>query len=123
MEHEAGGDPWGAIARALGVDRHDLLFWEKVAKVVHAPRLPGFQSQEKPQLLLVGFLHIAHHLHGDVVKRQEHGKPCPDPSTLRAVANPAWLVFDINIMAASDEALLLAPWTSLCVCASYVLYA
>ena len=82
-EHEAGGDPWRAVAQALGVEPHDLLFWEKVAKVVHAARLPGFHSQEKPQLLLVGFLHITHHPQGDVVKRQEHCKPCLDPSTLR----------------------------------------
>ncbi|KAL3162894.1 hypothetical protein ABBQ32_009341 [Trebouxia sp. C0010 RCD-2024] len=55
MEHDGGGDPWRAIAQALGVEPHDLLFWEKVAKVVHAPRLPGFQSQEKPQPLLKEF--------------------------------------------------------------------
>lgn len=56
MEHEGGGDPWRAIAQALGVEPHDLLYWEKVAKVVHAPRLPGFQAPENPQPLLVCFL-------------------------------------------------------------------
>lgn len=55
MEHQGGGDPWHAIAQALGAEPHDLLFWEKVAKVVHAPRLPGYKSQDKPQPLLVGF--------------------------------------------------------------------
>ena len=54
MEHEGGCDPWGTIAEALGVETHNLLFWEKLAKVVHAPRLPGVQSQDKPQPLLVG---------------------------------------------------------------------
>ncbi|KAL3161025.1 hypothetical protein ABBQ38_009409 [Trebouxia sp. C0009 RCD-2024] len=55
MEHEGGGDPWRAIAQALGVEPHDLLYWEKVAKVVHAPRLPGFQAPENPQPLLKEF--------------------------------------------------------------------
>ena len=55
MEHEGGSDPWCAVAKALGVEVHNLLFWDKLAKVVHAPRLPGSQSQDKPQLLLVGF--------------------------------------------------------------------
>lgn len=54
MEHEGGSDPWHAIAKALGVEIHNLLFWEKLAKVVHAPRFPGYQSQDKPQPLLVG---------------------------------------------------------------------
>ena len=56
MEHEGGSDPWCSIAKALGVEAHNLLFWERVAKVVHAPRLPGYQSQDKPQPLLVGAL-------------------------------------------------------------------
>ena len=56
MEHEGGSDPWCSIAKALGVETHNLLFWEKLAKVVHGPRLPGYQSQDKPQPLLVGTL-------------------------------------------------------------------
>lgn len=54
MEHGGGSDPWCAIAKALGVEAHNLLFWDKLAKIVHAPRLPGYQLQDKPQLLLVG---------------------------------------------------------------------
>jgi len=56
LEHEGTGNPWHAIAKALSVDAHDLLFWEKLAKTVHIPKLPGFQPEEKSQLLLVCFL-------------------------------------------------------------------
>ena len=52
---EIGGktDPWHAIAKALGVEAHALLFWEKLGKVVHIPRLPGYKATDKPQPLLV----------------------------------------------------------------------
>ena len=59
MEHEGGSDPWCAIAKALGVKAHNLLFWEKLAKVVHAPRMPDYQMQDKAQPLLVGILTLA----------------------------------------------------------------
>ena len=91
MEHQGGGDPWRAIAQALGVESHDLLFWEKVAKVVHAPRLPGFQSQDKPQPLLVGFF-TSLTPRVDAVQRQEHCKPRPDLNALLFVADTACLV-------------------------------
>jgi len=58
LEHEGTGGPWHAIAKALGVEAHDLLFWEKLAKTVHVPKLPGFQPEDKPQLLLVCLLRL-----------------------------------------------------------------
>lgn len=58
LEHEVTGDPWYAIAKALSVHAHDLLFWEKLAKTVQVPKLPGFQPEDKPQLLLVCILHL-----------------------------------------------------------------
>ncbi len=58
LEHEGTGDPWHAIAKALSVDAHNLLFWEKLAKIVHVPKLPGFRPEDKPQLLLVGLFRL-----------------------------------------------------------------
>ena len=53
LTHDGNTDPWQAIAKALGVQSHDLLFWEKLGRTVHIPRLPGFKAADKPQPLLV----------------------------------------------------------------------
>ncbi len=54
LDHDGQGDPWHAIAKALGVEAHDLLFWEKLGRTAHVPQLPEYQPVDKPQLLLVG---------------------------------------------------------------------
>ena len=58
VSHGAEQDPWQAVASALGAARHELLLWEKVGRVVHTPKLPGYQAQNKPQPLLVSTLSL-----------------------------------------------------------------
>ncbi|KAL0050416.1 hypothetical protein WJX82_010839 [Trebouxia sp. C0006] len=98
LEHAGTGDPWHAIAKALSVDAHDLLFCEKLAKTVHVPKLPGFQPEDKPQLLLEAFESALgppiNAQHADSPAGPTEGPPTPQPgqkaspdSTLNSDAN------------------------------------
>lgn len=91
---EIGGktDPWHATAKALGVEAHDLLFWEKPGKVVHIPRLPGYKATDKPQPLLEAFREAL----GEPVNTSQHmseekpaeGPVTPQPGT-ETISDPA----------------------------------
>lgn len=64
-------DPWHSLATALDATRHELLLWEKVGRVAHISKLPGYQTQDKPQPLLVSAqcilqLCCVRHLHSAV---------------------------------------------------------
>lgn len=53
LSYDPLSEPWQAVASALGVARHEVLYSEKTGRVVHIQQLPSYMPQTKPQPLLV----------------------------------------------------------------------
>ncbi|KAA6429242.1 MAG: hypothetical protein FRX49_00638 [Trebouxia sp. A1-2] len=107
LEHEVTGDPWYAIAKALSVHAHDLLFWEKLAKTVQVPKLPGFQPEDKPQLLLEAFESAlgppSNAQHAEPPAGPAKGPPTPQPG--QKASPDSTLNSDANTIVLPSEAL------------------